>query len=189
MNSLTKVAALTAALISGETAMAASPEENIKVVQDFFAAYGTGDLEGIAAVMDANVKWYIPGRHPLSGTKIGRDEVRAFFEQLAQPDFRLNQSISERTRPMWLISTVAGRTQMANRMSIPHGPSSIGSRMARSSKQPTCPPIRMQQTRFSGPNTRWLRSLSDWPNKRSTGVSSARLPRNPQFHRRLVCPV
>ncbi len=88
MNSLTKVAALTAALISGETAMAASPEENIKVVQDFFAAYGTGDLEGIAAVMDANVKWYIPGRHPLSGTKIGRDEVRAFFEQLGTAGFQ-----------------------------------------------------------------------------------------------------
>lgn len=88
MNSLTKVAALTAALILGETAMAASPEDNIKVVQDFFAAYGASDLDGIAAVMDANVKWHIPGRHPLSGTKIGRDEVLAFFEQLGTAGFQ-----------------------------------------------------------------------------------------------------
>ncbi len=88
MNSLTKVAALTAALIAGDTAMAASPEDNIKVVQDFFAAYGTSDLDGIAAVMDENVKWHIPGRHPLSGTKIGRDEVLAFFEQLGKAGFQ-----------------------------------------------------------------------------------------------------
>ncbi|WP_217356556.1 nuclear transport factor 2 family protein [Ruegeria atlantica] len=88
MNSLTKVAALTAALIAGDTAMAASPEDNIKVVQDFFAAYGTSDLDGIAAVMDENVKWHIPGRHPLSGTKIGRDEVLAFFEQLGTAGFQ-----------------------------------------------------------------------------------------------------
>jgi ketosteroid isomerase-like protein len=88
MNSLTKVAALTAALIAGETAMAASPEDNIKVVQDFFAAYGANDLDGIAAVMDENVKWHIPGRHPLSGTKIGRDEVLAFFEQLGTAGFQ-----------------------------------------------------------------------------------------------------
>ncbi len=88
MNSLTKVAALTAALIAGDTAMAASSEDNIKVVQDFFAAYGTSDLDGIAAVMDENVKWHIPGRHPLSGTKIGRDEVLAFFEQLGKAGFQ-----------------------------------------------------------------------------------------------------
>ncbi len=88
MNTLTKVAALTAALITGETAMAASPEDNIKVVQDFFAAYGASDLDGIAAVMDENVKWHIPGRHPLSGTKTGRDEVLAFFEQLGTAGFQ-----------------------------------------------------------------------------------------------------
>ncbi len=88
MNTLTKVAALTAALITGETAMAASPEDNIKVVQDFFAAYGASDLDGIAAVMDENVKWHIPVRHPLAGTKTGRDEVLAFFEQLGTAGFQ-----------------------------------------------------------------------------------------------------
>ncbi len=68
--------------------MAASPEDNIKVVQDFFAAYGEGDLDRIAAVMDENVKWHIPGRHPLSGTKHGREEVMAFFAQLGSAGFK-----------------------------------------------------------------------------------------------------
>ncbi|WP_254445871.1 nuclear transport factor 2 family protein [Ruegeria arenilitoris] len=88
MKTLTKAAALTAAIMSGDIAMAASPEDNIKVVQDFFAAYGANDLDGIASVMDENVKWHIPGRHPLSGTKNGRDEVLAFFAQLGAANFK-----------------------------------------------------------------------------------------------------
>ncbi|OIQ34005.1 MAG: hypothetical protein BM559_08995 [Roseobacter sp. MedPE-SWchi] len=77
----------TASLIGG-LAMAELPEDNMKVVQDFFAAYDTNDLDGIAAVMDENVKWHIPGRHPLSGTKKGRDEVLAFFAQLGLAGFQ-----------------------------------------------------------------------------------------------------
>ena len=68
--------------------MADTPEDNIKVVQDFFAAYAENDLEGIAQVMDADVRWHIPGRHPLSGTKQGRDEVLAFFAQLGTAGFQ-----------------------------------------------------------------------------------------------------
>jgi ketosteroid isomerase-like protein len=68
--------------------MGRTPEENIKVVQDFFAAYGANDLAGIAAVMDENVKWHIPGRHPLCGTKNGRDEVLEFFARLGTANFQ-----------------------------------------------------------------------------------------------------
>lgn len=79
---------LTAAILTATSALAASTEDNIKVVQDFFAAYGANDLDGIAAVMDENVQWHIPGRHPLSGTKSGRDEVLAFFAQLGSAGFK-----------------------------------------------------------------------------------------------------
>lgn len=82
------LAALATATLIGGTAMAETPEDNMKVVQDFFAAYGANDLDGIAAVMDADVKWHIPGRHPLSGTKTGRDEVLAFFAQLGVAGFQ-----------------------------------------------------------------------------------------------------
>ena len=77
-----------ATTLAGGIAMADTPEQNIKVVQDFFAAYGQNDLEGIAAVMDENIQWHIPGRHPLSGTKDGRDEVLAFFAQLGVAGFQ-----------------------------------------------------------------------------------------------------
>lgn len=84
----TILATLAAATVIGGTAMAETPESNMKVVQDFFSAYGANDLDGIAAVMDENVKWHIPGRHPLSGTKSGRDEVLAFFAQLGVAGFQ-----------------------------------------------------------------------------------------------------
>ncbi|MBO3760933.1 nuclear transport factor 2 family protein [Ciceribacter sp. L1K22] len=68
--------------------MAQTPEDNIKVVQNFFAAYAANDLGAIAAVMAEDVRWHIPGRHPLSGTLKGRDEVLAFFGQLAVSGFK-----------------------------------------------------------------------------------------------------
>lgn len=79
--------ALSATLAGGMT-LAGTAEDNIKTVQDFFAAYSANDLDGIAAVMDENVRWHIPGRHPLSGTKTGRDEVLAFFGQLGVAGFK-----------------------------------------------------------------------------------------------------
>ena len=84
---LAAVLVMASAPISGHV-RAASPEQNIQVVKDFFAAYGKGDLDGIAKVMAKNVKWHIPGRHPLSGTKAGRDEVIAFFDQLKSAGFK-----------------------------------------------------------------------------------------------------
>ena len=68
--------------------LAASPEENISVVKSFFEAYGKGDIDGIAKVISKDVKWHIPGRHPLSGTKVGREEVVAFFNQLKTAGFK-----------------------------------------------------------------------------------------------------
>ena len=68
--------------------MAGTPQANIQVVQEFFAAYGSNDLEGIAAVLDENVQWHIPGRHPLFGTKNGRAEVLAFFGKLSIAGFQ-----------------------------------------------------------------------------------------------------
>ena len=60
---------------------------NIQIVQDFFDAYGKNDLEGIRQVLAEDVQWHIPGRHPLSGTKNGIDEVMNFFKELGKVGF------------------------------------------------------------------------------------------------------
>jgi ketosteroid isomerase-like protein len=62
--------------------------ENVGIVQGFFGAYGNNDLEGIRAVMADDVEWFIPGRHPLAGTKRGVEQVTAFFGLLQRAGFK-----------------------------------------------------------------------------------------------------
>lgn len=69
----------------------ASGSENspaLKVVQNFFSAYGKGDMEELAKYVADDVEWYIPGEHPLSGTKRGISEFMDFFSQLGKAGFK-----------------------------------------------------------------------------------------------------
>jgi len=61
---------------------------NIQLIHHFFAAYSTNDLQGIRNVLAGDIKWHIPGRHALSGTKQGVDEVLAYFTQLQAFNFK-----------------------------------------------------------------------------------------------------
>lgn len=63
-------------------------DPKLTAIERFFAAYAVRDLATIASVLDENVAWTIPGHHPLSGTKHGRDEVLSFFDQLAKTGFQ-----------------------------------------------------------------------------------------------------
>ncbi len=68
--------------------MAASPEENRKVIEDYYAAYGSGDMGKVADFFADDIEWHIPGHHPLAGTKKGKAEVAAFFAELGKSNFR-----------------------------------------------------------------------------------------------------
>ncbi len=61
---------------------------NLDLINAFFAAYGSNDSLGIKEVLDKNIKWHIPGEHPLSGTKTGIDEVLEYFKQLGKGSFK-----------------------------------------------------------------------------------------------------
>lgn len=60
----------------------------LNVVQDFFAAYSTGDIEQIKEYVADDVEWHIPGRHPLAGTKRGIEAFTDFFKQLGAAGFK-----------------------------------------------------------------------------------------------------
>lgn len=60
----------------------------LKVVQNFFAAYGKGDLNEIKKYVADDVQWHIPGRHALAGTKRGIKEFSDFFAQLGKAAFK-----------------------------------------------------------------------------------------------------
>ncbi|MEC3958931.1 nuclear transport factor 2 family protein [Nocardia sp. CDC153] len=59
-------------------------DPKIAAIAAFFDAYARYDLDGMRAVLTDDITWTIPGRHPLSGTKHGIDEVVEFFNQLSK---------------------------------------------------------------------------------------------------------
>ena len=63
-------------------------DPKIGAIEHFFAAYAAGDRAAIGSVLAEDIRWTIPGHHPLSGTKTGIDEVLAFFDQLAIAGFQ-----------------------------------------------------------------------------------------------------
>ena len=55
----------------------------IEVVTRMYECFNRADLNTIKTEIFApDLVWNLPGRHPLSGTKRGADEVLAFFHQL-----------------------------------------------------------------------------------------------------------
>ena len=61
---------------------------NLALIHSFFQAYATTDLAGIRKVLAENIRWHIPGNHPLSGTKKGVDEVLEYFRMLGRAAFK-----------------------------------------------------------------------------------------------------
>ncbi len=61
---------------------------NLILINTFFEAYSTNNIEGISTVLAEEIKWHIPGKHPLSGTKTGVDEVLRYFQQLNKGSFK-----------------------------------------------------------------------------------------------------
>lgn len=90
MNATNLIAAVAAAAmlsIGTATAQDDDTEANVKVIQDYYAAYSTGDPEALRPFLHEDIVWNIPGHHPLAGAKRGADEVIAFFEGLAAGNF------------------------------------------------------------------------------------------------------
>jgi ketosteroid isomerase-like protein len=58
------------------------PANNQQLINKFFEAFAAQDHLAVRKVMHENVKWYFPGKHPMSGVKNGIDEVLAFFTSM-----------------------------------------------------------------------------------------------------------
>ena len=68
--------------------VATGEHPNVTLIRRYYEAYGSGDLEALRPFLAPDVRWTIPGHHPLAGTKTGVAEVLAFFAQLAGSGFR-----------------------------------------------------------------------------------------------------
>jgi ketosteroid isomerase-like protein len=60
--------------------------ENTKVVQDAYARFGSGDVDGLVNHMAENASWTTPvvANSPLGGKRVGSSAVREFFTLLPQ---------------------------------------------------------------------------------------------------------
>ncbi len=56
---------------------------NVTIVERMYECFNRDDIDTIRREIFApDLVWNLPGRHPLSGTKNGAEEVLAFFQQL-----------------------------------------------------------------------------------------------------------
>ncbi len=65
-----------------------SQHPNLDLIHTFFQAYAANDLKAIQQILSPDIEWIIPGRHPLSGTKVGVEEVLGYFKQLNKCAFQ-----------------------------------------------------------------------------------------------------
>jgi ketosteroid isomerase-like protein len=77
-----------ATLATGSAAAATREHPNITLIREYYAAYATGDLTALRRFFAPDIRWTIPGHHPLAGTKQGADEVLAIFAALGRAGFR-----------------------------------------------------------------------------------------------------
>lgn len=66
----------------------ADSHPNIILINTFFKAYADNDLSAVKKILADDIKWHIPGKHPLSGIKNGVDEVLNFFKKLNKASFK-----------------------------------------------------------------------------------------------------
>lgn len=77
-----------AALATGSAEAGTREHPNIALIRAYYAAYASGDLTALRRFFAPDIRWTIPGHHPLAGTKEGVDEVLAFFAALGRAGFR-----------------------------------------------------------------------------------------------------
>jgi ketosteroid isomerase-like protein len=68
---------------------------NLDLIDQFFAAYGNHDISGLRAVLADDATWVFPGHHPLSGTKVGIDEIVAFFDAVGSVMASANANVEK----------------------------------------------------------------------------------------------
>ena len=68
---------------------------NLELIDRFFAAYGSRDRAGLRDVLAEHATWTFPGRHPLSGTKVGIDAIVAFFDAVGSVMGNSNPSVEK----------------------------------------------------------------------------------------------
>lgn len=106
------------ALASGCAHASPQSERNIALINDYYAAYATGNPEAVRPFLAPDVVWRIPGHHPLAGDKNGPDEVLRSSGGWPKATFAPNRSSCKPRTISSSTYTADGRTWARGRKSI-----------------------------------------------------------------------
>jgi ketosteroid isomerase-like protein len=91
--------------------MQTTKHPNVLFIERYYAAYARNDLEALRTEFFApDIRWHIPGHHPLAGVKVGVDEVVAFFAELGRAGFRAEPLFLE-ANDAWVVDVHRGWTE------------------------------------------------------------------------------
>ncbi|MDQ0395953.1 nuclear transport factor 2 family protein [Labrys monachus] len=96
-----------------------STQENVQTVKDFFAAIGSGDREGLLALVAEDIEWIIPGQDwPLAGTHRGHagltDLLRTASEKVETSLMERREFVAQGDRVL-VVGFAKGRIKATNR--------------------------------------------------------------------------
>jgi uncharacterized protein len=96
-----------------------STQENVQTVKGFFAAMGSGDKQGLLALVAENIEWIIPGEDwPLAGTHRGHagleDLLRKASEEVETSFPEPPEFVAQGDRVL-VIGFATGRIKATNR--------------------------------------------------------------------------
>ncbi|MGK9127157.1 hypothetical protein M1D52_02385 [Olivibacter sp. SA151] len=61
---------------------------NVALIHEFFRIYASNETDQLSNVLAEDIKWHIPGKHPLAGTKVGIPAVVEYLGQLSKAAFQ-----------------------------------------------------------------------------------------------------
>ncbi|HEY2107605.1 MAG TPA: nuclear transport factor 2 family protein [Candidatus Binataceae bacterium] len=96
-----------------------SVQENIQIVQNGFAAFGRGDVQGLLALFAEDSKWISPGEGlPLAGTHRGHAALADFFQKVSEAmefsSFEAREFVADGDRVL-VVGFDSGRVKGTNR--------------------------------------------------------------------------
>lgn len=66
-----------------------SEQDNVKVVQDIYAAFEQGDIPTVASAFADDAEWFMPGPTdliPSAGARRGREQIAQYFAALGETE-------------------------------------------------------------------------------------------------------
>ncbi len=57
---------------------------NEELIRAGYQAFGAGDMDALAGLLDPTVVWHVPGRNPFAGDYEGHEAVFGYFGRIAQ---------------------------------------------------------------------------------------------------------